>query len=104
MIKIPRDAPGSVACGRSGLPLLALCLAGHHRTVPFRRLKTSETDQTPIYGRPYRCGKCGSREVKLFAIEYQAELDAIQQAMTGPPQAAKAPTTHAQQDPNESFV
>ena len=62
------------------------------------------TDQTPIYGRPYRCGKCGSREVTLFANEDQAELDAIQQAMTGPPQAAKAPTTHAQQDPNESFV
>ena len=104
MIEIPRDAPGSVACGRSRLPLLALCRAGHHRTVPFRRLKTSETDQTPIHGRPYRCGKCGSREVTLFAIDDQAELDAIQQAMAGPPQAAKAPTTHAQQDPNESFV
>jgi hypothetical protein len=41
MIEIPRDAPGSIACGRSGLPLLAVCPAGHRRTVPFRLLKTS---------------------------------------------------------------
>ena len=104
MIEIPRDAPGSVACGRSGLPLLALCLAGHHRTVPFRRLKTSETDQTPIYGRPYRCGKCGSREVTLFAIESQAELDEIQQALAGPKQPAQAPTTHARPDPDRGLI
>ena len=39
MIQIPRDAPGLIACGRSGLPLLAICPAGHRRTVPFRLLK-----------------------------------------------------------------
>ena len=104
MIEIPRDAPGFVACGRSRLPLLALCRAGHHRTVPFRRLKTSETDQTPIYGRPYRCEKCGCREVTLFTIESQVELDEIQRAISEPPQPARAPTTHPPRDPNESFV
>jgi len=37
--------------------------------------------------------------------QYAAKcLAAREQAMAGPPQAAKAPTTHAQQDPNASFV
>ena len=104
MIEIPRDAPGSVACGRSGLPVLALCLAGHHRTVPFRQLKTSETDQTPIYGRPYRCGTCGSREVTLFAIDDQAELDAVQKSLAGPRQPAQAPTTHPRPDTDRDLL
>jgi hypothetical protein len=69
MIGIPRDAPGSVACGRSGLPLLAICPIWHNRLVAFRLLKTSETDRTSLYGRPFKCRACGSREVTLFAIE-----------------------------------
>jgi hypothetical protein len=85
MIQIARDAPGSTACGRSGLPLLAICPNGHRRTVPFRLLKTSEIDRTPIYGRPFKCRVCDSAEVTLFAIESQAELDEIQHAMAGPP-------------------
>src|SRR4029077_2962457 len=80
MIGIPRDAPGSVACGRSGLLLLAICPIGHNRLVPFRLLKTSETDRTPIYARPFKCRACGSREVALFSIDSQAELDAVQRA------------------------
>ena len=55
--------------GRSGLPLLAICPIGHNRLVPFRLLKTSDTDRTPPYGRPFKCKTCGSREVTLFAIE-----------------------------------
>ena len=93
MIAIPRDAPGSVACGRSGLPLLAICPIGHNRLIPFRLLKTSESDRTPLYGRPFKCKACGSREVTLFSIDSQAELIAIQQAMAGPKQPAQAPTT-----------
>jgi hypothetical protein len=100
MIGIPRDAPGSVACGQSGLPLLAICPIGHNRLVAFRLLKTSETDRTPLYGRPFKCKACGSREVTLFAIESQAELDAVQLAMAGPKQPAQAPTTHARPDPD----
>ena len=69
MIQIARDAPGAVACGRSGLPLLAICANGHHRTVPFRLLKASQNNVTPLYGRPFRCRACGSPEVTLFAIE-----------------------------------
>ena len=69
MTAIPRDAPGSVACGRSGLPLLAICPIGHNRLVPFRLLKTSETNRTPLYGRPFKCRACGSREVTLFNIK-----------------------------------
>jgi hypothetical protein len=83
MIGIPRDAPGSVACGRSGLPLLAICPIGHNRLVAFRLLKTVPADGTPLCGRPFKCRACGSREVTLFAIESQAELDAVQQAMAG---------------------
>jgi hypothetical protein len=104
MKAIPRDAPGSVACGRSGLPLLAICPIGHNRLIPFRLLKTSETDRTPLYGRPFKCKDCGSREVTLFAVESQAELDAIQQAMAGPKQPAQAPTTHARPDPDRGLL
>ena len=104
MIDIPRDAPGSVACGRSGLPLLAICPSGHRRTVPFRLLKTSKSDQTPPYGRPFKCKACSSPEVTLFAIESQAELEEVQRALAGPPRPAVAPTTHAPRDPNADFV
>ena len=55
--RIPRDAPGSIACGRRALPLLAICPSGHRRTVPFRLLKTSDTDRSPLYGRPFKCGR-----------------------------------------------
>jgi hypothetical protein len=104
MIELPRDAPGSVACGRSGLPLLAVCPCGRRRLVPFRLLKTSEIDRTPIYARPFKCKACGSREVTLFAIESQAELDEIQCAIAGPPQPVRAPTTHPARDPHAGFV
>jgi hypothetical protein len=95
MIGIPRDAPGSVACGRSGWPLPAICPIGHNRLIPYRLLKTGPGDRTPIYGRPFKCRACGSRDVTLFAIESQAELDAVQRAMAGPKRPAEAPTTHA---------
>lgn len=85
MIPIARDAPGSIACGRSGRPLLAVCPQGHRRMIPFRLLKTSESDTSPLYGRPFKCSACGSREVSLFALESQAELDAIQRELVGPP-------------------
>jgi hypothetical protein len=104
MIEIPRDAPGSVACGRSGLPLLAVCPCGRRRTVPFRLLMTSETDHTPIYGRPFRCKACGRQEVTLFDIESQAELDTIQRAIAEPRQPTKAHSTHPPLDPHADFV
>ena len=104
MIEIPRDAPGSVACGRSGLPLLATCPTGHRRTVPLRLLNTSESDRTPLYGRPFRCRACGSPEVTLFAIEDRLELAAIQLALAGPPKPAEAPTTHRPPDPNSDLL
>jgi hypothetical protein len=82
---IARDAPGSIACGLSGLPLLAICPIGHRRTAPFRLLKTSEDDRTPLYGRPFKCRDCGSREVAaLYAIETQAELDELRQVPLAP--------------------
>jgi hypothetical protein len=85
MIQMARDAPASIACGRSGLPLLAICPNGHRRTVPLRLLKTSECDRTPLYGRPFKCRECGSREVAtLYAIETQAELDELRQEPLSP--------------------
>ena len=104
MIAIPRDAPGSVACGRGGLPLLAICPIGHNRLIPFRLLKTSDTDQTPLYGRPFKCKACGSREVTLFAIVRQAELEAVQKALAGPPQPAQAPSTHPARAPDSDLL
>jgi hypothetical protein len=104
MIAIPRDAPGAVACGRSGLPLLAICPCGRRRTVPFRLPKTSESDRTPVYGRPFKCRVCGSREVMLLAIDDQAELDAVQKSLAGPRQPAQAPTTHPRPDPDRDLL
>jgi hypothetical protein len=69
--------PGSIACGRSGLPLLAICPNRHRRTVPVRLLKTSST-----IGRRSKADRssnraCGSAEVTLFGIESQAELEEV---------------------------
>ena len=104
MIQIARDAPGSIACGRCGLPLLAICPYGHRRTVPFRLLKTSEDDRTPLYGRPFKCRECGSRDVAaLYAIETQAELDELRQEPL-----AQRPTlphsTHRPPNPNADLL
>ena len=52
----------------------------------------------------FECKACGSREVTLFAIESQAELDEIQQALAGPKQPAQAPTTHARPDPDRGLI
>jgi hypothetical protein len=62
-----------------------------------------ETDRTPLYGRPFKCKACGSREVTLFAIESQAELDAVQQGH-GAEAARPAPTTHARPDPHKGLL
>jgi hypothetical protein len=76
----------------------------HRRMIPFRLLKTRDADTTPLYGRPFKCRACGSREVTLFAIESRAELDAVQQAMAGPKQPAQAPTPHARPDPDRGLI
>jgi hypothetical protein len=104
MIEIARDAPGTLACGRSGLPLLAVCPCGRRRLIPFRLLKTSDGDRTLLYGRPFKCQECGRREVTLFNIESRAELDEIQRSLAEPRQPAKAPTTHARLDPDEGLL
>ena len=58
-----------------------------------------------VYGRPFRCKACGSREVVLYAIDDQAELDAIQRALAGPRHPAKAPTTpDPHQDPDAGLL
>ncbi|MPZ36366.1 MAG: hypothetical protein GEV13_36375 [Rhodospirillales bacterium] len=103
MLQLPQDAPGSVATGRSGRPLLAICSSGHRRTVPFRLLMASEADRTPLYGRPFKCRACGSREVTLFDIESQAELDHVRTSLPSE-EVIRAPTTHRPPDPHADFV
>jgi hypothetical protein len=71
---------------------------------PLPPLKTGPDDRTLVYGRPFKCKACGSREVTLFAIESQAELDALHNAMAEPPKPAKTPTTHPPRDPAARFV
>jgi hypothetical protein len=93
-----------MACGRSGLPVLAICPSGHRRTVPFRLLKTWEDDQTPLYGRPFKCKACGSPEVVLFAIESQVELEEVRRSFPSSDQPAQALTTHRPRDPHADFV
>lgn len=100
MHQIPRDAPASIACGRSGLPLLAECATGHRRTVPFRLLKTYDDDRSPLYGRPFLCRTCRSREVTLFTIDSQAELDAVRRTMPRVDGPAAAPTNYRRADPD----
>lgn len=104
MIPISRESAGSIACGRSGLPLLAICPAGHRRTVPFRLLKTSDDDRTSLYGRPFKCRTCGSRKVTLFAIQSQTELNEVRSELAGQKQRVEAPTTHRAHDPHEGFL
>jgi len=100
MLQLPRDAPGSDACGISGRPLLAICPNRHRRLIPFRLLKTHEDDRTPLYGRPFKCKECGSPEVTLFAIESQGELDEVQRGLLPSKGPAEAPTTHPATDPD----
>lgn len=104
MIEIPRDSPGSAACGYSGRPLLAICPAGHRRTVPFRLLKTAEDDRSPLYGRPFKCPACASPEVTLFAIESQDELEALRDTVTLHGRRPSAPTTHPPPDPRKGLL
>ena len=70
------------------------------RTAPFRLLKTHDGDTTRLYGRPFKCRSYGSREVTLFLIYDQAELDEIRRALAEPPRPTQAPTTHPRHAPD----
>lgn len=99
MTPIARDAPASIACNRSGRPLLAVCGNGHRRLVPFRLLKASAEDRSPLYGRPFRCRTCGSRDVALWLVDDRAELEALL-AELATPAPAVAPTNGRQANPD----
>ena len=62
----------SCCCGRSGLPLLAVCPNRHRRTVPFRLVRTLVATRRRSDSCPFKCRACGSPEVTLYAIESQA--------------------------------
>ena len=94
MIAIPRDAPGSVACGRSGLPLLAICSSGHRRTVPFRLLKTSEDDRTPLYGR----GQVGEQRCRPGYKSVSGSRRRSARGLSCGPQAAIRPPYRRNED------
>ena len=106
MIQLSPDAPGSAACGRSGLPLMAVCPAGHRRSVRWRSLKTDNDDETPLCGRPFKCFVCGSRDVTLFAIETQAELDAVHSTFLPPERVDRGirMSTTGPRDPEDLFL
>ena len=103
MRQIPVDAPASIACGRSGLPLLACCGNGHRRTVPFRLLRTHDDDSSRLYARPFLCKSCGSRDVTLFTIDSQAELDALRWTLPHSVRPAMAPTNYRKRDPSAAL-
>jgi len=96
--QFPIDAPGSAACGRSGLPLVAVCGNAHRRIVPFRLLRTDGDDRSPLYARPFVCKACGSREVTLFAVDGQAELDMLRPELL-PTADKSAPSNSRAYDP-----
>lgn len=72
--------------------------------VPLDKISARGSDMTPLHTLPLKCAACGGREVTLFAIDSQAELVAIQQAMAGPREPAQAPTTHARSDPDAGLL
>jgi hypothetical protein len=51
--------------------------------VPFRLLKASEDNRTPLYGRPFKCSASDCAEVALFAAERKVELEKIQRPLAG---------------------
>ncbi|GEP59488.1 hypothetical protein [Reyranella soli] len=59
--------------------------------MPFRLLKTSDDDQTPLYDRPFKCEACGSRDVTLFALDDEVELDQLRPELL-PPTPTVAPS------------
>jgi hypothetical protein len=71
---------------------------------PLPSLKTGPDDRTPLYSRPFSCKACGSREVTLFSIDSQAELDTVQKALAGPPKPAQAPSTHPPPQPDKDLL
>jgi hypothetical protein len=76
----------------------------HRRTVPFRLLKTSEGDRTPLYDRPFKCRECGSREVAtLYAVETQAELDELGRELS-PPRPTLPHSTHRPRHPDADLL
>jgi hypothetical protein len=84
MIEKARDEPGPVVCGRSGLHCSPSAQPDTGAPCPFRLLKTSADDRSPLNGRPFKCRECGSPAATLFAIESQAELEGVQAALVGP--------------------
>ncbi len=102
MRQLPVDAPGSAACGRSGLPLVAVCGNEHRRLVSFRLLRTNDDDRSPLYARPFVCKTCGSRDVILFTIEGQGELDMLRPELL-PTTNTAAPSNSAVHDPRADF-
>ena len=102
MRQLPFDAPGSAVCGLSGRPLVAICGNSHRRLVPFRLLCTSEDDSSPLYARPFFCKACGSRDVTLFAIGDQAELDMLRAELM-PVTPTTAPSNGRSLDPRDDL-
>jgi hypothetical protein len=77
------------------------------RAQPASRLPSVEDVRNrphALYGRPFKCRACGSREVTLLSIDGLAELDEVQRELAGPPQPAEAPTNHRAHDPNADFA
>ena len=57
-------------------------------------MPTSEDDRLPLYAPPFVCKACGSREVTLFAVGDQAELDMLRAELL-PATATAAPSNGA---------
>lgn len=85
---------------------MAVCPGGHRRSVPWHSLRTDNDDATPLYGRPFKCFVCGSRDVTLFAIETQAELDAVRSTFLRPERVDRGigMRTAEPLDPDDGFL
>ena len=94
------DFASAKFCGPQDAGRQFSSLRGHDRDSPRRpRL------WTPLYDRPFKC-KAWWQPVSstLFAVESHAELEEIQCAIAGPPQPARAPSTHPPPDPDRGLL
>jgi hypothetical protein len=74
----------------------------HYNTVVrmLTRLGLQDGEATPLYGWPFKCRTCASRDVTLFDIESQAELDQVRPTVQRVKVPSWAVTNYAPRDPD----
>jgi hypothetical protein len=75
-------------------------MALQHRNADADALGPAGRRSDPLYGWPFKCRPCGSRDVTLFDIESQAELDQVRPTVQRVKVPSWAMTNYAPRDPD----